>query len=59
MKKSILIILLCALQGACAHYDSSQLGAQPLLTYEELGTEITVTRVVIEEDVEAVLADAP
>jgi len=59
MKKSILIILLCALQGACAPLGSSRPDSSPLLTFEQLGQEITVTRIQIEEDVEATLADAP
>ena len=59
MKKSILIIMLCALQGACAQVGSSQPDTSPLLTFEQLSTEITVTRIEIEEDVDATLADAP
>ena len=69
MKKCILIIMLCSLQGACASYDHSRLGSQPLLSYEELGSQITVTRIAIEAgfeepadeavDLEDVVAAAP
>ena len=31
MKKSLIIIALCALQGACATYDYESLAAAPLL----------------------------
>lgn len=59
MRKSIIIIMLCALQGACAYSGQGQPGAVPLLSYTELGTEIKVTRIVIEEDTDAASADAP
>ena len=58
MKKSIFILLLCALQGACAHYDHGQLGTRPLLSFEELGSQITVTRISIEDGIEEPAGDA-
>ncbi len=49
MKKSLIIIILCALQGACASYDHESVAAAPLLTYSELSAEISVTRTVVDD----------
>lgn len=59
MKKTIIIIALCALQSACTHYVPAESAASPLLSFKELGAEITVTRIVLEEPVEIAAANAP
>ena len=59
MKKSIIIIMLCALQTACVHYVPSESTASPLLSFKELGSEITVTRIPFENRLEAAVSDAP
>ena len=51
MNKIIFILALCALQGACAHHDHG--GRAPLLSYQELGAEISVARVELEGTREA------
>ena len=53
MKKVIFILMLCVLQGACAHYGAGGSQGSSLLTYEQLGGEITVTRISVEEDMES------
>lgn len=42
MKKSLLIITLCAIQGACASQPAAVSNAGTLLSYADLATEITV-----------------
>lgn len=42
MKKSLLIIVLCLLQGACASQPEAVSSAGTLLSYADLATEITV-----------------
>jgi len=42
VKKSLLIILLCALQGACASQSGVVSDTSALLSYSDLATEITV-----------------
>ena len=65
MKKSIFIILLCILQGACAQHPRDTRGAAPLLSYAELGGAIEVTRISLEEplpeatEMEEIVAAAP
>lgn len=59
MKKSIIIIVLCTLQSACAQFGPADLAGSPLLSFEELGGQITVTRIVVEEDGEPAISDAP
>ena len=53
MKKIIFILALCALQGACARHGPGGSQGSSLLTYEQLGSEITVTRISLEEHVES------
>ena len=65
MKKSMIILVLCALQGACAQHRHEAPGTQSLLSYAELGGAITVTRISLEEpapdpiDTEEIVAAAP
>ena len=59
MKKTFIIIMLCALQSACTHYVPAESAASPLLSFKELGAEITVTRIVIEEPAELAAVSAP
>ena len=49
MKKLLIIVVLCGLQGACASYDYESVAAAPLLSFSELSAEISVTRTVIED----------
>ena len=42
MKKSLLIILLCAVQSACSTPSVAQSGENALLSYADLANEITV-----------------
>lgn len=42
MKKSLLILLLCAVQGACASHPAVVDNENTLLSYAELANEITV-----------------
>ena len=42
MKKSLLIILLCALQSACSTQSAALSGENTLLSYADLANEITV-----------------
>ena len=42
MKKLIVIIGLCALQGACASQQPAPADSRVLLSYQDLATEITV-----------------
>ena len=57
MKKYLIIILLSALQGACAYHGPGAADDRTLLSYQELGSQITVTRIVVDEHPDA--ADAP
>ncbi len=50
MKKPIIILALCALQGACAQYDHRTAERAPLLSFAELGAEISVTRIAVDAD---------
>lgn len=52
MKKLLIILTLCAMQLGCASYGKETVGRTPLLAYADLGAEISVTRVLIEDDVE-------
>jgi hypothetical protein len=45
MTKSILIIALCVLQGACAGHSGAPDDAKTLLSYTDLANEITVSHV--------------
>ncbi len=57
--------MLCAPQGACAHFGHSESGHAPLLSYAELGAEISLTRIALDgvageaQDREDVAAVAP
>jgi len=42
VKKSLLIIMLCAMQGACASQSGVVSDANVLLSYTDLATEITI-----------------
>ena len=52
MKKSIFIIALCIFQVACSSHRPAHSSSPSLLTFEQIGGEISVVYEVIDEAVE-------
>lgn len=53
MKKSIVIITLCILQAACSSHRPAASPGPTLLSFEQLGAEISVVHEVLGEATEA------